>query len=160
MHLIFLVVVSLGMLTWAAMDFHESTGQANTAEVRAMDGANQELAAYQTFLMTAEAVMLHTPFAGAAVQTRTWPQIRDHAHAPTFVRQVEMPTTWRVRGNDTGWVVCAPMSEHATRLLSGYVPASMGPNRLASVQVSGNLFVIMGEQDAARHAVYAAWCAS
>jgi len=158
MHLIFLVVASLGLLTWAAMDYHAASGQANTAEVRHMNHAKQELAAYQTFLMAAEAVMPHAPFVGSAVQIRTWLDIRNHVRAPSFVRQVEMPADWRVRGNDTGWVVCAPMSEHAVRLLSGYVPASVGPNRLASVSASGNLFVIMGEADATRHATYAAWC--
>ena len=158
MHFIFIVVLGMGIMGWAVFDYHSTAGHGNTPVAHAMAEADREVAAYQTFMMAAEAVMPHAPFVGTSLQTRTWPQIRSHARAPSFVRTVEMPSNWVVRGNNTGWVACAPMSEHAIRRLSGYVPASVGDARLSNVRTGGNNFVIMGETDAARHAQLASWC--
>jgi len=160
MHLIMVVVMGSALLAWAAFDFNTQAGHGNTPAVQAMADAEREVAAYQTFLMAASAVMERSPFTGATVQTRTWDDVRLNVHAPSFVREVHMPATWVVRGNNTGWVACAPMSEHAIRRLSGYVPVSVGENRLATTHVSGNRFVVMGENNTARQAELTAWCAS
>jgi hypothetical protein len=156
--LIMVIVMGAALLGWAAFDLNTQAGHGNTPAVQAMADADREVAAYQTFLMAASVVMERAPFTTSTVETRTWDNIRLSAHSPTFVRTVDMPANWVVRGNNTGWVACAPMSEHAIRRLSGYVPSSVGSNRLSTVNQSGNKFVIMGENDAARQAQLTAWC--
>lgn len=153
-----IAVFSAGILMVATWDYQDAARVPVGEQAAPMADADREVAAYQTFLMTAEAVMPHMPFVGAAVQQRSWAQLRSHAAAPSFARHAEMPSGWVVRGNDSGWVVCAPMSEHAARRLAGYVPQALGEHRTAVAHSGGQRLVIIGEKHAARHSTYVSWC--
>ncbi|MCX8017397.1 MAG: hypothetical protein N2690_05805, partial [Rhodocyclaceae bacterium] len=121
MPLLLMALIGLAFVQAAAFNFAHANRTIGYAESQQV--AKREADLYRSFALAASYVMAKEPFAGSAVQTRTWTQLRASPHVPPHLKNLEMPAGWRVRGTASAWVICAPMSEPAVLLLKAGLPA-------------------------------------
>lgn len=162
-------LLGLALLQWAALDLKIAQGDVGRHEV--MAAAQREVAQYRSFLFGASRVLSAQPITGSAVQTRTWADLVATSHMPLHLKSAQMPANWIVRGNDTGWVVCARLSDAAARLMQASLPATDpitssslsgfvadAGRGIKHVQRAGKDYWVMGNDAEATQDTYLNWC--
>lgn len=158
MPLLLFAFLGIVMLDQGLADYLHAKGEEGAMQNVEIRQGMSDAWRYRSFAFAAWLAQNAQPFTGSGIETRTWEQIRQMSSTPEHLRSVEMPPNWVVRGDSTGWVICAPIADASLMLLVTNLPENI---KNATKIVSGtNDFVVLGEGDANKAAQYQAWCSS
>lgn len=157
MPLLLFAFLGIVMLDQGLADYLHAKGEEGAMQNEELRQGMSDAARYRAFALAAVLAQKAQPFTGG-LETRTWTQIRQMPSTPEHLRNVEMPPRWVVRGDSTGWVICAPMADASVMLLATNLPEDM--KNVTKVTGSGQDYVVIGESDANKTTQYQTWCSS